>query len=175
MHDVDPIGQRVEQLLQEGELRQRGGLRRGFRLFICRRSVISRLISRIALGCPSVSRISACRLSTITVRPSGRVWISSPSHAPSRSSCSLEVGERRRETRLEEDMGDLPQRFLRAPAIERFRPFVPRQNAVGQIAHQDGVVRQIDQVALQLQTPQQLRTSRSSWRWALTSRMAAIT
>ena len=46
------------------------------------RSVISRFISRIAVGRPDSSFKSTWRLSTITCVPSRREWVSCPSHCP---------------------------------------------------------------------------------------------
>ncbi len=108
------------------------------------RSVMSLLVSSSEIGF-SPSNCSAQRLATTTSVPSRRVWTNSPSQRPVRVSSAVislkGAGKSVREM-MRNSSDCLPAR----PAVLFLCPTVPIGDHVSQVAHEDRVVGEVDQV-----------------------------
>lgn len=152
MDDIHPVGKRIKQLLQERQLYQRIRLGSSFRLFYA--SPLGDIPVDLENGAwlPVVIAYQhppAVDQHHPAIGP-GMRQLPFPGALP----FELRLNRRAtyRESCLEETMGKPPQRFTRLPAIEFFSAGIPDQDAVGGVAHQDGVVRQVDEFGLQAET-----------------------
>src|SRR6266508_912274 len=108
------------------------------------RSVMSLLVSKIAVGFPSASRCNAHRLATVTCAVALRVYeLSFPAARPEQ--LRIDLFEPCGKDRLRELVSDLADSLLTLPSVEFFRATVPEGDDVIHVAHEDRVVREVEE------------------------------
>src|SRR6266508_244274 len=109
------------------------------------RSVMSLLVSKIAMRFPCSSRCNAHRLATVTCVPVALpvYELSFPAARPEQ--LRIDLFERRGKDRLHELVRDLADRLLTLPSVEFLRATVPEGNDVIHVAHEDRIVREVEE------------------------------
>src|ERR1035437_5877530 len=114
----------------------------------CLRSVMSRLISRMAVGLPCSSRKSDQRLVTTSGLPFAGDMLEFAFPLPGFLDHELTLFQRFRELGLQQVVGNLADGLLSRPSIEVPCSAVPEKYLAVQTAKQDRVVRQVEQGGL---------------------------